>query len=57
MKNNKFEFYFGIIMMVTAVLIYIIDSSNFGVPPILFICGLVFVLTSKDNAKNNRKSL
>lgn len=52
MKNKKFDFYLGIIMMLIAVFIYIIDSSNIGVPLVLFFSGLVFAFTAKDNEKD-----
>ncbi|MCE4956716.1 hypothetical protein [Macrococcoides caseolyticum] len=52
MKNKHFDIYLGIFIMVMAVIIYMIDSSNFGVPLVLFLCGLVFILTPK---KTNRK--
>lgn len=52
MKNNHFDIYLGIFIMVMAVIIYMIDSSNFGVPLVLFLCGLVFILTPKNTKKN-----
>ncbi|WP_233680958.1 hypothetical protein [Macrococcoides caseolyticum] len=57
MKNKQFNIYLGIFIMIMAVITYMIDSSNFGVPLVLLLCGLAFVYTAKDKEKTNRKDL